>query len=116
MTKKRVLDFALYILIGLGIGFAAIIYAFSSPTHANIQLVVKWISLLAGTAVLFSHYVRKNLRTRPGPRFWSSLLCLLVLHCLILFAVIYHWPDFRLVWLFILMSVEGVALSKLAPG
>jgi hypothetical protein len=53
MARKRALDFRLYIIIGFAIGIGAMVYASRSPSDEDVQLAVKWISLLAGTVIVF---------------------------------------------------------------
>jgi len=113
MTAKRALDFGLYIVIGLAIGIGAMVYAFRSPSEEDVQLAVKWISLLAGTAIVFGLHVRKGARCRTAGRFWATTLGLLTVHFVIFIFVLYHWPNLKLVWLFLFMWAESAALSRL---
>ena len=116
MTGKRALDFALYILIGLAIGIGGMAYASRLPSEEDVRLAIKWISLLAGTAVVFGLYVRKGASSHTPARFWATTLGLLVIHFLIFIVVIYHWPDLKIIWLFLLMWVESAALSRLTSS
>ena len=109
VTGRRVLDFVLYVLIGLAIALGGMIYAFRFPSDESVGLSIKWISLLAGTAIVFGLRVRK----RRGATSRPLLLCLLFVHLAILVAVIYHWPQLRLIWLFVIMGAESAAMSLL---
>jgi hypothetical protein len=113
MTGRRALDLSLYVLIGLAIGIGGMVYASGSPSEKDVQLAIKWISLLAGTAIVFGLYVRKGAPSRTASRFWTKTPGLLLIHFLIFIAVIYRWPDLRIIWLFLLMWAESTALSQL---
>ena len=116
MTGKRALNFGLYIMIGLAIGIGAMVYASRSPSDEDVQLAIKWISLLAGTVIVFGLHVRKGMRSRSRSRFWLTVLGLVTIHFVIFIGVIYHWPNLKLVWLFLFMWAESAALSRLTAG
>lgn len=113
MTGKRVLDFALYVLIGLAIAVGGMVYAFTFPSDKSIRLSIKWISLLGGTAIVFGQHVRKRRGTTS--RSWPLLLGFLFVHLAIFAVVIYHWPQVRLIWLFLIMGAESAAISRFVP-
>jgi hypothetical protein len=116
MTRKRALDFRLYIIIGLAIGIGAMVYASRSPSDEDVQLAVKWISLLAGTVIVFGLHVRKSMRSRSRSRFWLMALGLVTIHFVMFIGVSCNWPNLKLVWLFLFMWAESAALSRLTAG
>jgi hypothetical protein len=116
MKGKRLVDFGLYVLIGLAISIGAMVYASGSPSEKDVQLAIKWISLLAGTAIVFGLYVRKGARFQTATRFWMMTTGLLIIHFLIFISVIYRWPDLKIIWLFLLMWAESQVLSQLTSS
>ena len=99
--RKRLLDFLLYIAISiLLIG----VLSFVSIAHRGLDW--KWLGLSVNTALVFGFLVYWFRNQWRSFRFWSVLLALLVIHCLVLVIFLQRIDKFPLSWYVLLNSAE----------
>jgi peptidoglycan/LPS O-acetylase OafA/YrhL len=78
LTRKRVIDFGIYVLIALALVGAVILYAEIGPFSWMPSL--RWWCLAGLTAMLFGYAVRERRRHWRQASFWLNLAWLGALH------------------------------------
>src|SRR5262249_9756466 len=84
---SRIVDYLLYVTIGLGIVFAIVAGAIYDPGHG------KWIYLSVGTAIGLGIVLSIHESERRYPRFWSVLLILTATET-VLVGIVFRSPVF----------------------
>jgi hypothetical protein len=113
-SKRRIIDFALYIAIGLAVlGFAAVYAVRAVRTGENGELPVKWIGLTGETAVLFGYVGRAMRRYWRRSRFWAGFLGFFVVHSVLYIVVLMRVERFPLLNFVFIGFAEWLALAYL---
>jgi hypothetical protein len=113
-ANRRLIDFVLYITIGLAlVAFAAIYAIHAVRTGGKGELPLKWIGLVGETAVLFG-YVGRAMRPywRNG-RFWAGFLGFFAAHSVVYIIVLLRTEQFPLLWFVFIGYLEWAALAYL---
>lgn len=94
---KRLRDVSLYVLVGLAVVAAALLYA---PYHrpGNDGIIDKWVGLTFNTLVLFGYTIRRSRSLWRIPSFWICLTALFAVHLLGFIWILLHVDTWRLIW------------------
>lgn len=106
--RQLLRDLLLYVVIGLTIGVAAILYAIHVPQKDRID--IRWMGLIGITPITFWVPVSAlRARWRSG-RFWVTALCLLVVHLGSYIALLKNVEHLGLLWFVVLNPMEWAVL------
>ena len=102
---RRILDFAVYIVIGLGLCAAALWYA-SNSDEGGADRFAKWGGLAVNTLLLYGYVIKFSRGYLRRRSFWLPLTLLLIAH-LGAFAVVLnrveHW---KVLWFIAMYPIE----------
>lgn len=104
VTKRRLRDLSLEILIAVAIVACALLWANSVPPHAAFP--TKWVGLIVFTAVAFGDTLQSCKRHWRLARFWLAFTTLLLLHSVIFALVLLRAEHWRLIWFVPVGAVE----------
>ena len=108
MNLRRVVDFAAYTLICLGV---AAIVIWSADRGVPREIVEKWGPLWAVTILLFGSVLvnRRHLASRVS--FWAVLVGFLAVHLLVMVTLLQSVDDWKPIWWAPLFPIEMVAID-----
>ncbi len=109
MNPRRVRDFALYILISLGVASGAIWYA--AQTERSSEALGNWVGLAAITALLFGYSIQRHRRLLPRFSFWALIGGLLCVHLCAFVVILLRVEHWRLFWFVLAYPVESVSIE-----
>jgi hypothetical protein len=99
--RSRIIDFALYIAIGI-----LFIISFYVVAHKwGPDAFIRWGGLVGYTAILFGYFIADSRRFFRNRLFWVLTLTLLSLHVGVFVIVLTHAAEWRLPW-FMVVVVE----------
>ncbi len=111
-AKSRLVDFALYVIIGMAVvAFAAVYAIYAVRVGGKGELPLKWIGLVGETAVLFGYGVRAMRPYWRNGRFWAGFLGFLTAHSVVYTLVLLRVEQFPLLWFVFIGYLEWVALA-----
>ena len=96
ITKRRLQDLALEILIALAVVSATLLWANSVPPHAPFP--TKWVGLVARRRYLFGYALQWCKQYRRLIRFWLAFVTLLLLHSVAFVFVLVRVGRWPLIW------------------
>lgn len=109
-TARRTLDFAVYLVIALSIGFTIVWFAYKSEGTRN-DVIERWGGLILNTAILYGYIVKESRPFWHAWGFWLAIISVLILH-LLMFAVLLqrveHWS---VLWFLFMYPVEIPVLA-----
>ena len=106
MTRKRVVDFALYVCIALALGCLCIVFA----EH---DVDSKWLALIFETCLVFGCVIAQQKQSWNRLTFWIVCLIAFAIHFVISFVVAQHVSKLRAAWVGTAFVIETVAFSAL---
>ena len=82
-----------YVLIGIGLVFAIIVWGDSFPAIFD-RRYAKWVELTILTTTVFGYLLKWGWRYRRRARFWQIYSIMLLAHCALFIPVFSHgwWP------------------------
>ncbi len=109
-TGRRVLDFAMYLVIAATIGFGVVWFAYNSEGKRN-DVIARWGGLIVNTAIVYGYVVKES---RPFWRawgFWLAIISVLSLHLLLFVVVLQRVQHWSVLWFLLMYPVEIPALG-----
>jgi len=90
----------------------AIILIIILSSNLDIKKAMPWIAVIAGTAVLFSGYLKNSAAARKLRAFRTTSALALIIHCTIWIIIIECAPFFKPIWI-VGMLAEYPALTSI---
>ena len=105
---RRLLDFAIYILIGI---LVVVIGYWLALRDISEDSLVRWGGLSLNTAALFGWVIKQNRRFWRKRAFWATILILFLTHTAIFYVILRIAPQWRMAWFFLLCTAEVIPIS-----
>jgi hypothetical protein len=110
-SGRRILDFAVYTLIGIALVGGVMFFAIRNP-YAKLP-DVKWVGLIVTTAITFGYAIKGSKRYWEHWLYWAVVGALLAVHLLVYVALLRSVGHFALLWFAIISPIEwaGICLA-----
>ena len=111
MTAKRVLDFVVYIAIGLVVGIFLMWLAFHSDRSG--AEIGKWLGLAVNTPIVFGYAIKGSRPSRKRASFWGTIFLLLCVHLLASIYVLRQIEELKAFWWIVIVPAESIVINAI---
>lgn len=109
MKIMRLLDFAVYVAIGLAVVLAT--YWCSLHFGRDPEPVGKWVGLAGTTLILFGYAIREHWHHRHRKRFWLTASILFFIHVFGFWIILVSVDHWNVLWFVLAFPFENIAID-----